>query len=231
MKNKPSARELAYSTIKEMAINYEFRPDENINEIELSRKLGVSRTPVRDALNQLLNEGLFSFRKNQGFFCRSLDADELFDLAEVRLGLECLAIEHACERGSVESREQLLKFWTEVDAKLDELSSSEIARMDEEFHESIIRMADNAVLLNMIKQINARIRFVRQIEIEGPVRTGADFAEHFKIAEALIRDDVAYARERLVYHITFTREDAMRVLGEGLVRIFSKHKAPTTSRR
>ena len=79
---KLKAGNAAYETIREMAIEFRFRPDEKINEVELSSALGVSRTPVREALSRLVSENLVSFRRNYGFYCRSLSEPELDDLLD-----------------------------------------------------------------------------------------------------------------------------------------------------
>ncbi|MGE0630339.1 MAG: GntR family transcriptional regulator [Hyphomicrobiaceae bacterium] len=222
MASGKNTSERVYDTIRNMAIDYEFRPDENINESLLAAQLGVSRTPVRDALNKLINEGLIVFRSNRGFFCRSLSADELLHLAEVRLGLEKLALELALARGTDQQRKDLLQFWSDVDARIPSLTTREIARLDEQFHERIFQMTENTILLGMIQQINARVRFVRQIDIEQPMRKGADFKEHFNIARALIERKDKEAMEALTRHLTFTADDAVKALREGLVRIFLK---------
>ncbi|HSG95230.1 MAG TPA: GntR family transcriptional regulator, partial [Afifellaceae bacterium] len=63
-----------------MAVEYRFKPGERLNESDLSKGLGVSRTPLREALNRLVAEGYLAFRPGQGFFCRGLSPSDLFDL-------------------------------------------------------------------------------------------------------------------------------------------------------
>src|SRR3954447_13627731 len=85
-----SARTLSsddiYDRVKEMAARFEFRPNERINEIELSRSLSVSRTPLREVLNRLMVEGFLTREQNRGFIGRSLDAGEIMSLYEFRRG-------------------------------------------------------------------------------------------------------------------------------------------------
>ena len=203
-----------------MAISYEFLPDASINEASLAKKLGVSRSPVRDALNRLVTEGLINFRANYGFFARSLSEEELFSLAEARLCLEMEALRLAFERGTEEERNELLSFWQDIDRKLASTDPKETARADEEFHMRIFRMARNQVLIGMIETINARIRFIREIEIETPIREGADFQEHFNIAKALIAGDKDSGLAALRRHLTFNREDVSPILREGVLRVY-----------
>ena len=77
-----------YEQLKAMAVSYEFKPGERLNEGELAKRLGVSRTPLREALNRLNTEGFLRFTPGKGFFCRELDAHEIFDLYELRKSIE-----------------------------------------------------------------------------------------------------------------------------------------------
>ena len=217
---RPRQGKQVYDRIREMAISYEFPPDHNINEASLAADLGVSRSPVRDALNRLTTDGLITFRQNHGFFARSLTDTELFNLAETRLCLELEALLRAFERGSKRATADLLAFWQEVDGKLGDVDPKDTARADEEFHMRIFQMAGNAVMISMIETINARIRFIREIEIETPIRQGADFAEHFKVAEALISGNLLEGLAAMRRHLTFTRENAKAVLREGIIRLY-----------
>ncbi len=207
-----------------MAISYEFLPDESINEASLARQLGVSRSPVRDSLNRLVTEGLITFRPNYGFFARSLTETELFDLAETRLCLEIEALRLAFERRTPEQAQELLDFWTQIDANLETTDPKVSARADEDFHIRIFRMANNAVLLNSIETINARIRFIREIEIETPIRSGADFSEHFNIARALIDNDCAAGLAAMKRHLEFNRVETKKILRQGILRIYETRR-------
>ena len=73
-----------YEQVKAMAVSFRLRPGDRLNEVALSKELGVSRTPLREALNRLVAERLFDFRPGQGFFCRPLDAQSVFDLFELK---------------------------------------------------------------------------------------------------------------------------------------------------
>lgn len=217
---KPRSGKAVYERIREMAISYVFLPDTSINEASLADTLGVSRSPVRDALNRLATEGLLSYRTNHGFFARSLSEQELFDLAEARMCLELEALDLAFERATDQQRRDLLHFWQEVDAGLVDTKASETARADEAFHMLIFEMSSNRVLIDLIKMINARIRFIREIEVETPIREGADFREHINVANALIsndRDDGLAAMKR---HLTFDKQNTGAILRAGIVRVY-----------
>src|SRR5438874_4932491 len=91
-----------YEQLKAMAVSYEFKPGERLNEGELARSLGVSRTPLREALNRHNTESLLRFVPGKGFFCRDLDVHEIFSLYEVRKAIEVAAIRLAIQRAKDE---------------------------------------------------------------------------------------------------------------------------------
>ena len=77
-----------YNTVKAMAVRFDFKPGERINEVELARRLNVSRTPLREVLNQLMVEGFLTWAVNRGFIARLLDAKQIHSLYEYRAVLE-----------------------------------------------------------------------------------------------------------------------------------------------
>jgi len=85
-----------------MAVSFDLKPDERINESELAERLGASRTPLREALNRLVAEGLLVYRSRKGFFCRPLQPKLIFDLYEARLAVEKEAVRLACERATAD---------------------------------------------------------------------------------------------------------------------------------
>src|ERR1700745_3877723 len=99
-----------YEQLKAMAGSYELKPGERLNEGELAKRLGVSRTPLREALNRLNTEGFLRFAPGRGFCCRQLDAHEIFDLYELRKSIEVASIRLALKRAKDEDIDALLAF-------------------------------------------------------------------------------------------------------------------------
>ncbi|MHA1158900.1 MAG: GntR family transcriptional regulator, partial [Alphaproteobacteria bacterium] len=81
-----------YDEVRTMTADFEFMPNERLNEGQLADRLGASRTPLREALNRLVAEGLLNFQVGRGFFCRSLDPKTILDLYEARQAVECEAL-------------------------------------------------------------------------------------------------------------------------------------------
>ena len=102
-----------YEAIQEMAVSYKFKPGERLNERALAQQLGVSRTPLREALNRLSAEGFLDFEAGRGFSCRPLEPKQVMDLYGLRAALEResvrLAVDHATEEDIAELEDFLRK--------------------------------------------------------------------------------------------------------------------------
>jgi DNA-binding GntR family transcriptional regulator len=211
-----------YEILRNKAISYEFRPGERINEIELAEELDVSRTPVREALNRLISEGMMTFIPNKGFYRLPLDITEMTSLFEVRRTIEVAAARLACQRGSNASIAELDAFWSAARKRdLRKLPFAEVASYDEQFHERLVAISGNAEYVRLLGMINARIRFVRTIALEHPRYSLASGPkEHEAIIAALIKRDADACAAVLENHIHMGLEDAMTFLKEGLSRIY-----------
>src|ERR1700741_4962211 len=146
-----------YEQLKAMAVSYEFKPGERLNEGELAKRLGVSRTPLREALNRLNTEGFLRFTPGKGFFCRELDAHEIFDLYELRKSLEIASISLAIKRAKDEDIDALLAFLQATGPDPGERSSVELVELDETFHERLMAMSGNAEMLRVLRNGMDRI--------------------------------------------------------------------------
>src|ERR1700739_2419677 len=100
---KPSPESIVdriHSELRNMAITFRLLPGERLNEATLAKELGVSRTPLREAQNRLMAEGVLTFSANQGFYRKPLDVKEIFDLYEFRQYMEMSAVRLAVERAT-----------------------------------------------------------------------------------------------------------------------------------
>ncbi|HSI41689.1 MAG TPA: GntR family transcriptional regulator [Xanthobacteraceae bacterium] len=212
-----------YDDLRRMAIDYALRPGERVNEVELAARLGVSRSPVREALSRLVTEGLMRFVPGKGFYCRDFDTDGLLALSEVRVALEAEAVRLATERAAERDLAALKGGWEAVEAQ--SLPVEALTGADEAFHARIAALSGNAELARLLEGINARIRFVRRIEIERPARRAATSAEHLAIAAALIARDGAQAERLMRAHIALSAADAVDAVKEGLARIHMRQRS------
>lgn len=200
-----------YGRVRAMASNFEFKPDERINEGALAGALGTSRTPLREALNRLVAEGFLTFQKGRGFFCRSLDPDRILALYEVRQAIECEALRLAVSRANDDEIKEVMAFLEETATAYSSTSSPRaLVELDEAFHLRIVKMAKNQELERILDNINGRIRYVRWIDMSE--RRSVTPAAHVRIVEALAARDEARAVEELRSHIGKRSEEATQAV-------------------
>jgi len=209
-----------YSKLKRMAMTYAFRPGEQLNEVELAASLGVSRTPLREVLNRLVAEGLLDFVPHRGFSCRPLEAKTIYDLYEIRCGLEMVSAKLATQRASDEELAELIDFWERVSLERENYTPLQVVECDESFHERIAILSQNVELLKTLQNINSRIYFVRQIFMEDGQRRNATCDEHKAVLVAMSQRDAEAAAICMSTHITLRREHLVNVIKEGLARLY-----------
>lgn len=218
-KTGPSSVERVYKTLREQAIRFEIRPGDRINEVELARQLGVSRTPLREALNRLTSDGFLSIVPGKGFFGRRLDVKEVFDLYEMRLKLEVALAELAVDRADPNAIDSIRAF-LDVSAVEDASRTiDELVDLDESFHEQVAALSGNALMLQTLRSVNARMRFVRWINMENGRRVGTQ-AEHRAILEAIAAKDRIEASRLLHIHIDGRLEQIQQALRDGLAKLY-----------
>jgi len=208
-----------YEQIRHMAIGYVFKPGERLNEVALAKQLGVSRTPLREALNRLSIEGLLRFLPGKGFYCRDLDVHEIFYLYELRKAIEVSAIKLAIERAEEADIRALIDFLDATGPDAGERDIAELVDLDETFHERVLGMSNNVEMLRVLKNVNARIRFVRWIDMKRADRPASQ-DEHRRLAHALLARDEAACVAILEKHIGRRMDQIVVAIREGYAQIY-----------
>lgn len=201
-KKSPEAENLVervYRELREMAIAFEIRPGERLNEIAVAKQLGVSRTPLREALNRLCSEGFLTFSTNQGFFRKPLEVKEIFDLYEFRQKLETAAVRLVVERGTDEQFSEIDQFLEESSKEVPTRTTLDMVALDEQFHEQLMTLSGNAEMLHSLKNINGRIRYVRWVAMDG--RRPTTQAQHKAIMKKLRERDSDGTAQLMSDHI------------------------------
>lgn len=214
-----------YEQIKSMAISFEFKPGERLNEGSLASLLGISRTPLREALNRLNTEGFLSFMPGKGFFCRELNAQEIFDLYELRKSIETAAIRLAIKRARDQHIDALLTFLRDTGPDPGERTSVELVQLDETFHERLLAMSGNAEMLSVLRNVNARIRFVRWIDMDRINRTKTQ-AEHRAVLLGVRSRDEAKCVPLLEKHIDRRLDQITSAIKEAYAQIYMPTDRP-----
>ena len=206
------------SILRDMAISYQLKPGERLSEIELAERLGVSRTPVREALNTLATDG-FLVASSRGFARRPLDIQEMQNLYEARMAVERECLRLAMERATAEQIRALTTFLEHSKSVPPDTPVRALVALDESFHLQIADMAGNAELRRMLASLNERIRFIRWIDMETVGRDSTQ-KEHQQIARALKARDWAAGEQHLGAHIGLRREQIVEAITRGLARIY-----------
>lgn len=188
-----------YLTVKEMAITFRIRPGGRLNEVELAQSLGTSRTPLREALNRLVAEGFLTFQRGRGFFCREVNPREIFELYQLRQILETAAVRLACETATQSELEALTQLLTKNERTERDLPITELVALDEQFHLALVALARNEEMTKMLHNLNAKIQFVRWIDMDDP--RASTRAQHSDIVAALKARDGDLAAAKMANHI------------------------------
>lgn len=212
--------ERAYFAILDLLTEFALKPEERINEVQLARKLGLSRTPVREALNRLASEGWVLFTPNRGFSVRSLSTDGLLDLYELRLIIETAAFTLMCERADDSGIQRLVDFWEAIEPDYFNHPPATILAEDEAFHLLIAELSGNPELLHQLSVINARIRFLRRIQIEHLTHEDAQINAHTAIVEAAKNRDIERGVVLLHEHIDMTVAHTQQAIKDALLKAY-----------
>ena len=216
----PRSADRVYEQVKAMAVAYRLRPSERINEVELARQLGVSRTPLREALNRLAAEGFLVATANRGYTMMPLDPQRVLTLYEYRAILEVGALRLACERATDAELAELHNFAQhsrdEVD---DDAHALRVLSLDEQFHEGLARLSGNDEMVRALRSLNERIRFVRWIDMQG--RRSGTQAEHLRIMEHLRRREADAAATLMQAHIARRLDQIRDMIRTGFAEIYT----------
>ncbi len=210
-----------YDRLKSMAITFAIRPDTRVNEVELSKALHVSRTPLREALNRLMVEGFLTRAPNKGFIGRSLDAKQIYDLYELRQALETCVVRIACERASDEELVELEEFVKTSINRREQADAAELLALDEQFHERIAELTRNREMVRELKAINARINFVRWLDMKRRYTQ----QDHLRIVRALRTRDASKAANLMEEHISRRLDQIVEVIRMGFAEIYTRDQA------
>lgn len=208
-----------YDQVKAMAVSFRLRPGDRLNEVALSKELGVSRTPLREALNRLVAERLFDFRPGQGFFCRPLDAQSVFDLFELRQIIETAAVRAACDKASDQDLNDLRDELYAIGIDVTGLTVAEAVTRDEAFHLGIAGLTGNKELLHTLTRINERIRYIRWISMSMD-RVHRSKDEHKQVMQALLNRNADEAARILGGHIAKRMDQVQEAVRQGISSIY-----------
>jgi DNA-binding GntR family transcriptional regulator len=196
-------KDQAYAALKSVIVSldiYRSHAEIRLDERKLAADLGISRTPVREAMAQLEREGFVRSVPRRGIFVVRKTKQEVIELIAAWAALESMAARLATEHASDEEIAGLRRMFAtfedgQIQAKLDEYSEVNI-----EFHQAIIRMSRNRVLINMAENLFTHMRMIRRQTIGEKDRADRSIRDHMHIIEALEQRETARAEELTRVH-------------------------------
>lgn len=195
-------RVVVFLTLRSSILKGELQPGERLMEIALANKLGVSRTPVREAIRMLEQEGLVVMKPRRGAEVAKITVQELNDVLEVRKSLEILAIQKACERATAKDLQEM----EDAARKFAELVNTEndftvLAEGDVAFHDAIYRTTRNRRLIQILENLREQMYRFRIEYLKASGRRKILVEEHRQIIQAIKEKDVDKAVMLISDHI------------------------------
>lgn len=194
-------REVVFNTLRDAILKGELDPGEHLMEVQLANRLGVSRTPIREAIRQLETEGLVVMTPRKGAVVAEITQKDLTDVLEVRKALEELAVELACSKITAEEVEKLKECDERFCKALDKNELTVIADMDEQFHDVIYEATGNKRLIQLLNNLRQQMYRYRLEYIKDDKQWDVLREEHKRLVKAIEEKDIATAKAVTGHHI------------------------------
>lgn len=200
-------RELAYERLKDALQHAELQPGEVLSENRISKALGISRTPVREALHQLAQEGLIQVIPGRAVTVAAPSARSIMDVVHLRLLLEPELVRLAAEVVTREEKAALIETVDKMELACSQGDHMSWSRADTVFHEILGDACPNALLGELVVQMRNRAHYLANIDSQtNPARLAACTQEHRRIVERLSAHDADGAADAMRQHIDQLRE-------------------------
>ncbi|HIE13478.1 MAG TPA: GntR family transcriptional regulator [Desulfotomaculum sp.] len=209
-------REVVFESLREAIIAGMLKPGERLMEVQVAEELGVSRTPVREAIRKLELEGLVVMLPRRGAYIAGISVKDIADVFEVRAALEALAASLAAERITDAELEDLERSLVEITKVSDTGEIGTIVARDTNFHDIIYRASRNSRLIQIISNLQDQIQRFRMATLSRPGRTREAVEEHKKIVEAISDRNGELAAQLAREHIENAESSLLSSLKESV---------------
>lgn len=199
---KDNLTDLVYEQIGNMLSNRDLIPGEKINRKELAELLGVSQTPVNEAIQRFTNEGMIEQKDRQGFYVKIFTDEDMKNLFAVRAGLEGVAVRLCIEKMESGCLDDILTIFDDFELPLSEKEYTRYRTADSNFHVKILMSSDNSIITDFIKNFDFILKCYQKGLIRQPDET---LKEHLDIIAAIKKGDAAEAQNLIMEHHLRTR--------------------------
>lgn len=194
-------RDVVFNTLRQAILTGELKPGERLMEIHLADKLGVSRTPIREAIRKLELEGLVTMIPRKGAEVAQITEKSMNDVLEVRRAMDALCAELACERITDEETEQLRQACVAFETAVKTRDVKKIAQADVELHDIIVKATGNQRLVQLINNLSEQMYRYRFEYIKDTSQHQRLIEEHRVIYESILKKDRETASQAARVHI------------------------------
>lgn len=205
-------REVIFTTLRDAIIVGELRPGERLMEVKLAEKMGVSRTPVREAIRKLELEGLVDMIPRKGAHVADLSVKDIVDVLEVRASLDGLAALLAAERITDEEIDELNHVNSQFVGFLQKENLQGSIKKDVEFHEIIYRSSRNEKLIQIVNNLREQVQRFRVIYLKDYVNPKELEKEHKDIIDAICSKNSDLSRRVAQNHIKSQQESIINAI-------------------
>jgi DNA-binding GntR family transcriptional regulator len=197
--NYQRIQDLVFTTLRDEILSGKLQPNEKLNTNQISKRLGVSRTPIREALNRLISIGLVETLPHRGIYIKEFSIEEIINLYYIRAALDGIAARLAATNLNKQEKESLLQFCDEMEKQYHLGDFQKFLEINLQFHEIVYKATHSSQLQDLLFQYYNLSEQYRSLGLELPGRYEQICGEHRNIANALVNDDrdkaEFYARE------------------------------------
>ena len=206
LQNHRPLREIVYEELKRQILVGEIAPGTRMMEVDLAEDMGVSRTPVREAIRKLEKEGLVTIEPRRGAYASDISIKDMLDVLEVRQNLEGMAAALAARKVTEEEKRDFIKANEEYKKAILSGNTDAIIKNDEHFHQLIVNYSDNKTLTQLLSQVQELALRFRYIYYDDFSRYERMPKEHEEIEEAILSGDIEKARVVAEEHVAHLKE-------------------------
>ena len=211
-----SLEEQVYLALEEAIIAGEYKKGDSLTEMSLSKKLGVSRTPIRAALARLSKEGLVEISPNRGAVVVGVTDEDLSDVYRIRIRLEGLASAMAATRISDEEKGELLETLELSEFYLGKGDTEKLKELDTAFHKIVYKASGSRMICSILSDLHQNIRSYRKLSLTVPGRLEKSIKEHRDIYNAIASGDADEADRLTSDHIERAMQNTISAIKNGV---------------
>ena len=205
-------REAICESLRNAIKKGKLKPGERLMEVQLAGELGISRTPVREAIRKLEQEGYVIMLPRRGTYVSSVSVHDVQEIFEIRTALESLSTGLAARRIENEELERLQKLLAAIEGFIEKRDIDNIVKTDIEFHDLLYHVSRNERLGQIISNLKEQLSRFRTLSMSYPGRLEETLEEHREMVEAIASGDVEAAREAAERHMVRAEETLLKAM-------------------